>query len=568
MKRNMINFSQPRQCISEVPYDNNISPFAGELKNIRMNIKNQYKLIAYSSWSIIKCELSFFNFPSYILYFAFLIFLLTGCYKAENFHAELTKIPQIDFSNNNRYPASYLVGDTMAITGKLNSNDDLNITVGGVKANITWVQRLHDIKVLPNGKIDTSYLERAFIAITEEMLGEKQPVIVKSNGIEITGTSIDVLPRVDPNGFDKPLQLKIIKPMEQGSVIFTHVNGKGDIYYLSALDTAVKHVDKNGNVQTLLTARDTFDLENGDRFVLPPPSLSSMCGTVTPDGKTLYFFVSGTYYGRDMKYLLQIHLETKKAKLLSTKVGSSYPEAPFEGKITEVNFISILQMQADDKGNLFLDLATVDDYNTQRMAVAVYNGSTGMVSYLVRIDMDWFNFLPGVPLKYSDVRFGLEDGILYFTDNDESLGAVIRAFNISTKTSIKIFDPVVPAGNTYLGRFSNINSDFAQISENNTDAVFGLLPRKGFKLQLLYGQADWFTTSGSLPQWLTIDFEKEMVTALAPGKFDRKGHFFQPLRYTNPSIDIPNKLLNYDEEGHLYFSVGARNDLGKTEVAR
>lgn len=69
MKRSMINFSLTAECISGVPSDKNISPLAGELKNIRMKKNPSFTKtfclsilsFAFMSLSFISCDKKFSN---------------------------------------------------------------------------------------------------------------------------------------------------------------------------------------------------------------------------------------------------------------------------------------------------------------------------------------------------------------------------------------------------------------------------------------------------------------------------------------------------------------------------
>src|ERR1700744_3701377 len=73
---------------------------------------------------------------TFFLAFSFLLAAFNGCKKADRFYDKLTNLPQIDYSQNYVYKPAYVVGDTMVIYGRLQPQNNLQITIGSTTAQI------------------------------------------------------------------------------------------------------------------------------------------------------------------------------------------------------------------------------------------------------------------------------------------------------------------------------------------------------------------------------------------------------------------------------------------------
>lgn len=485
---------------------------------------------------------------SLILLFSILFCLaFQACYKADNFYADLTKTPQINIDKDFSYKNAYFVGDTMAINGKLNDGQNLEIRIGGILASILRVKKIkYSIGTADHPA--EAYMEQALIVISKEMLGDQKTVTVNSSGIEVFGPSIDVLPDYDPKGFSKSLTLTEIADIPENSKTLNCVNGKGDVFFFDGQSKRFKHINKSGAIEEIISENKPIELD-GVPYDFSYSTVQA--GALNPKADHMYLFV-------DYK-LIAVDLNTRKAIVLNKKPDMS--QSPYEGKIGNIGLFPEY-IEADDLGNLYLGLN--DPYAGKR-GIAFYEKSSGMVNYIVNPNSG----LPGLVANYDAYRFCPADGIIYLISNSSNqFDKGIVLVDLKTKTKIQTFLPS-SEGLNYLGGFNTLKMTF---ETTNTDSSFGFLAQSGQRLTYLAYQKFVSVTpveqASALPKWLVLNFNQKRSLPLAPGKFDVKGNIFQPTQYLRPRIATKDQLLNYDEEGHLYFTVNGLAKLAKTSLIK
>ncbi|UWX61218.1 hypothetical protein N0B40_02840 [Chryseobacterium oranimense] len=481
------------------------------------------------------------------------LFSIYSCYEADNFYADLTKIPQINTDKDFAYKATYFVGDTMVVNGKLNAEQNLEIKIGGVKANIFSIKKIkYVVGTSDNPNPNADYMEQASFVIVKEMLGEQRTVTVKSSDQEIFGPSVDIIPDHDPNGFDKRLMLSKIATLPDNAILISCINGKGDIYYFDSLTESIVRYNKAGEKSIIISKNKPIML-NGALFNYAELT----AGAVTPDGSHLYLFVKNTG-------LINVDLSTRNAVVMSSKTDMS--TGPYEGNIADVPMV-ISSMRADNGNNLYLE---INDTNFGKKGLAFYEKTTGKLSYIVNSN----STLPGLNTYYQSFHFSPEDHLVYLEGSQFSPFVTdIILVDIKTRTIIQTLIPKIIGNEKKLNLFGSFATLKTIFNSASPDRTFGYLPQPDKRLvYLAFQNFNPFTDgadvsgTGGLPKWVVMDFDKKMSLPLGLGKFDVQDNIFQPTQSLLPSINIRDKILNYDEEGNIYFTVNGRLEIAKTKT--
>jgi len=478
---------------------------------------------------------------------SFLLFCLFACYDADNFYADLTKMPQINTDQNFVYKSFYFVGDTMIINGKLNAEENLEIRIGQVKADIFSVKKIkYTVGSSGNGEPVTNYMEQASFVITKEMQGEQKSVSVKSAGHEIVGPSVDIIPDHDSKGFDSPLTLSNIAAIPENAILINSINGKGDIYYFDLLTDSIINYNKAGEKKVIIS-RDKPIMINGEPYNYSELS----AGAVTPDGSHLFLFIPN-------KGLIDVELSTRNAVVLNNKADMR--QGPYEGDLSDVSLV-IGSMRADNDKNLYLE---INDMNAYKKGLAFYEKATGKLKYIINNNTG----LPGLTTSYTSFHFSPEDQFVYLEGSQFSpYVRDIILVDIKTRTVVQSF---VPQNLTSQKKilFGSFGSIVTQLNSASPDTTFGYIPEPGKRLVYLAWQMPSSGPEDRLPQWVVLDFSKKVSLPLAVGKFDLQNNIFQPTTFMKPRIDLQDKILNYDEEGNIYFTVNGRQIFAKTKPTK
>lgn len=131
-----------------------------------------------------------------------------ACKKADKFYDTLGKLPQIENNAKYAYKTAYIIGDTMIITGRLQPQNNLKITIGGVTAPIaktgTVFYDTHD---------STTIMDQIGLLITPAMEGKSREVKVTSGGYSVTGAAIDVYSEGGKGSFTNSLKAMTVKKL-------------------------------------------------------------------------------------------------------------------------------------------------------------------------------------------------------------------------------------------------------------------------------------------------------------------------------------------------------------------
>lgn len=502
-----------------------------------------------------------FKYQRYAALFAIMI-VLGSCKKAERYYQKLDAQPEV----RSDYQAVYGVGDTLKLTGRLNPQNNLEIRIGGIKANIESINRLP----VPRDTYIVDTLEIAKIVISQEMgIGANRKIEVTSGGNTVQAPSIQIVEGIESGIL--PAAVKLIKhaDMMSGAIPLFCQNGKGSIY-LYRPDKSVVRIDKLGALTTLFKGIALTD-QNGQFSITAFNS-----GGVDPTERYLYFSAITTDGNADniANGIYRLCRYDLQSKVLTTLNRSIYPNAvtertitaytPFEGNIGSAKLFAINGIYPDSKGNIFLNL-------TSSISIARISNN-GQLKYLIRAQANLpviYNsltgnsyssdevsrMLPGVVLAKGLAAFRAimpDESTLYimagaFADN-------IRQIDLNNAVEVYGFTPkYVPA--FYGGGIPFISGTFdiltGSYETSNPPGLFGYLPLPGAKVLLLYYQG---LDNRMYPALGTLNFGERTGRRYAPGKLLINGYVF----------NTGDKMLNYDEDGMVYMTANNNTTIIKT----
>src|SRR5688572_2542178 len=140
---------------------------------------------------------------------ACLLGVLHACSDADNFYGVLDTQPEVVAD----YNPVYGVGDTLIIRGRLNPENNLEIHIGDVKAEVleTTTEKVVNNQ---NGLM----IDIAKMRITEAMgIGANRPITLTSAGFTIEAPSIEIVGDANVSILDKQLQLVKVADIPAGS---------------------------------------------------------------------------------------------------------------------------------------------------------------------------------------------------------------------------------------------------------------------------------------------------------------------------------------------------------------
>ncbi|MBV8252004.1 MAG: hypothetical protein JO154_05290 [Chitinophaga sp.] len=494
--------------------------------------------------------------------------LLWSCNKADNFKNMLDALPQVSYQTPYGYRASYTVGDTMTITGRLQPNNGLKIRIGNEDAVIVAADSLHFNPF--TGDTTSIPMDWVQVLITDNMgSGPGIPITITSGGHTVSGANINIYGRYGQGSFKQKLSLKVHADMTSPYNIYLHcINGKGDLYYYEATTGNLQHIKKDGTIETLLTK----DQLTGSQYSIK----SFTTGCVNPQGTKAWISVqTDTTYA-----FVEADLTAKTIKVLNhTKTYTT----PYLGNIGVVN-LKVNAAFADSKGNVYMVTPGIvwgqeKDYG----AVAKYNSVEGSFSYQFRAGIAPQD-IPGVDITDPDNPYTQalplllpDESVMYIPGYNK-----LVLYDLQSRVVIKTIKiqqekwGVLPK--SYTGAFNGIKINFNSYLGNNSapETGFGFLPVPGQKMIFLLYQ---YLDGGSLgigngnlaplvggPKWMAFDFAENRTYQYAP-QADLSGFAFEPFTAPGkPKSIFSDQVLNYDEEGHLYATANGRKIIVKTTL--
>jgi len=477
---------------------------------------------------------------------ASLLLMLTSCNKADEFKDTLDNIPQISNATGYKYKSSYVLGDTITITGILHPDKNLRIEIGNVTATILSMDTIY--YGILNG---AGIMQQAHLIITKDMgIGKKRSVVVYNGTNSVTGASINIYDKGGEGSFDNPLQFTDVLPSAgRQNVYLSCINGKGDIYYYNFLENSICKLTKDGTVTTLLSTaelttdqNETFNVQN---FI---------AGGVNPQGTTAYVSLQTE---SDYRFC-QLDLTSKTVTTINTTTSSDI-SSPYEGKLSNMNTI-FSGVFPDSAHTVYVFIGTTRQYPGQNAkAVASYDTQTKAFNYLFKTSRAQSD-MPGVLLtnyfssSSDDIRiYPQEKTLFYFFNYLGTSSSGIRAvsrYSLSSRIKINEFTSQTVSGSSNIGSFTGIS-----FSVGNG---WGYMPMSGYRLETLYNNS---STSTSNEQWLVMDFRNERTYQNAPGVFTFGTYFIGPTISGSTRID---EMLNYDETGNLYMTANNRSAIVRT----
>lgn len=457
--------------------------------------------------------------------------LIAACDKAENYYQKLDAQPEMVLSSS-VYRLAYGIGDTLHIRGRLNPENNLIVTIGGVKADL--------LSVRTNGS-PVSGGDEVVILITEEMgIGENRPVTITSGDNTIDAPAIEIYEGEANGVLSKPLKAVLHISMPFTSLPLYCRSGNGTVYLWNT-DNTITRIQKNGTAKTI-------QIENSLNDSYGPFNISKFSsGGIDPHEKYLYFSASTTDNSTDnvsntiyrlCRFDLQTGtLTTLNRTLLPKASGVTLPEQVSESPIETATLYSASELLPDSKGNLIFTSREVGRQGVFRLT------TDNIVRYLGYIG--------------SAVGFSIdpEENLSYRGQNQYDITNQLMIYEVG-----KTFDFIglLPLSTPYISGSFNLLTGNAT-NNSTTPSLFGRYPLSDEKLLILYYQnvSDYPHNKYNVqyPAWGVVDYKAKRGYRYAPKKFERGSY-----KMTNTDL-----ILNIDEEGMIYMTANNRTVIVKTQ---
>lgn len=481
---------------------------------------------------------------------------LSACNKAENYFEKLDIQPEI----RTDYQSVYGVGDTLILEGRLNPEKNLEIHIGGMKAEISSITRFP--RAAGSIRIEGDSLDRARIVIREEMgIGTDRPVTVTSAGITIQCPAIEIIEGINNGYLPHPVQLVRHAGFSAGYVPLFCQNGKGTVYYWNR-DQRITRIDKDGSNTIVLEAGALSDAHGN--FTVT----TFNAGGVDQQEHNLYFSAITTdghadNNGNQVYRFCRYDLQTRQ---LTTLNRSLYPATasqriwdaftPFEGSIVTTRLFAADGIYPAGNGHIFIHIpqsstvARLDAsgeltylFRLGPSVPPVYNPATGANYSTVQIRL----MLPGTTIstRFSSIRGVLPDENILYAN---TASAVSNITQIDLANSVQTYNFTPP----YVQSFQDavITGSF-NILTYNASASLGYLPLPDARILALYYPG---TDNARYPAFATLSFREEAGRRYAPGTLARNGY----------NLTGNGQMLNYDEEGMIYMTANNNTMIVKT----
>lgn len=486
---------------------------------------------------------------------------------AERYYENIKNMPEI-LAN---YDLVYQTGDSVTIKGRLNPDNGLSITIGGVPANYRVVGRQ---SVMESDKINPSMDEVRF-AVTEAMGSGQQAVIVTSGGRAINGPSIEI---IQAKGLiNGTLLLAQHGTINSGDVVFYCQNGKGDVYLYRNSNKTIQHIKKDGSTETVLTLTGLSDTYG-------TYTISALySGGVDGKGEYIYFSAltpdnSADNAGNDIYRLVRYKFgsqqppETLNRSLYYTlrqRDRTLETIKPFEGNIKNVKIYRTGGIYPDSEGNVYIHIphavGLLSASGNFRYLFRIPGGNLGMFLQIWNpAESDFygptafFNLLPGVIIDGQHGTIAPDDKLMYSITTPsipatEANRTNIKLFDLATRS--QAYSYIKPAFNGSfgikqypIGPFNILTGvRFGGAGYGKSHDQTGFLPLRGKKLLLLhYGET-----------YTIMDFDREYANKYATVEMADAALRLEQF------TDIG---LNTDEEGMIYTVANNGTLILKTRV--
>lgn len=285
------------------------------------------------------------------------LFLLNSCDNTEAYYDELLDLPQVDLSSRYAYGSAYNVDDTLWMYGRFQQpQNKLSINVGGIPAEIA-----KNYKVFDSSSSDS--LDRIGIVITEKMgIGKRRPVVLTSGTHRIDCPEIDIRLGLNPYAFpDDSIELVQYFKAPNVAVFAQCASGTGNLFYYNSTDGSFYCV-KNGAALPILTNADLKASFGASSFMIA----NMYCAAVDAAEKNLYFSTRLLVNGQIGFQLIRCNLETKAIEVLNDKPTKT---ATLSGTYTDGTAVGALNMvfsalYPDTEGNIYAVVAQNMSGNT------------------------------------------------------------------------------------------------------------------------------------------------------------------------------------------------------------
>lgn len=312
---------------------------------------------------------------------ALLLLLISACNDAEE-HYELTnEMPEVKLN----FETVLKEGDSLTLIGRLNPENNLTIAIGEeenapYRAYGKAVKKFHSTELRD---YYTSY-DTVKVAITSTMGEGLQLLSITSGGNRVRVGYVEIVPSPAMKG-SYGMQ-EIARMGGSADVIFSCINGRGDIYFYKRTGNTIEHIAKDNTTSTLASLGSLQDEAGAYTIML------MYAGGVDSKGENLWFAArtrdSSPENATSEIYRL-VHYDIKSG-VFTTINRSVYPNTagnrtlegtlmPFEGSLSEAKIFRVSGVYPDRNDNLFIVL---DNYAIARVEKAS-EPAAATVKYLI-----------------------------------------------------------------------------------------------------------------------------------------------------------------------------------------
>jgi hypothetical protein len=489
----------------------------------------------------------------------FAVCIFASCKKTDKFYENLQNLPEVLTSSVYAYNAAYAIGDTLVLTGRLRPENGLKVEVGGQEAvlfDITTFKR-------KGSQQDTMLIDQVKLVVTEAMgIGSARPITITSSGNTIQAPVIDIYDSNGAGTLGYPLKIVAQASVNSATAKFFHcLNGKGTVYYYGA--GKILRINTDATVQTILTTTGLSDI--GGTFAVT----EMLAGGVNTAENTLYFsaLTTGNVYR-----FCKLDLPTG---VLTTLNRSTTFSSPYEGNIDQLQ-LRIVGIYPCSNGNVYVKLAKENQY----IASLALLSATGRLKYLYRSfqHTDMPGLILNIPANDDEGgNVSADENLLYQTVSSTGVNgkafAGISVYDLVSRIQLGVYNSAnlnIGENPQLIGPFNTLKMEWIYDGGNVANGRFGFLPLPGRKAAALLYQYFSSRNGGldkpaNVPFWAVFDFKESRVYKYAQGACGLGNFYMEPVTSgSKEGTKVFDMMLNYDEQGNLYFTANGKQKIVKT----
>jgi|GEM_PF-5464799 hypothetical protein len=456
----------------------------------------------------------------------------SACKKAEQYYKKLDAQPEV----RNEYQTVYGIGDTLILDGRLNAENQLEIKIGGVKAEIASLTKIQEV------------IDRAKIIITSEMgIGPDRPITISSGGNVIQIRSIEIIESSAMGQLPGPVKWQRVTSLSRGTMPLFCLNGKGTVFFWTVANSIIR-IAKDGTSTQMFDGNTLTD--NFGSFTIN----AFNAGGVDPSEQYAYFSAITTdgnadNVTNDIYRLCRIDLQKGQLTTLNRSVlpktnPTQASMQPYEGLIGNVKIFQVTGIYPDRKGNVYVQLS-------QEQNAMAKLAADGRFKYLLNYNNNpqSNNPLPGVKTRQAlEFPYAIypDEGLLYARLQGGTVSVSLFDLNAQAEIYTNNFTYWSPVSSIYQ---PYISGTFAVLTLPSQSANLAL---PGKRLLNFYNER----ADRGVPATMgLLNFNLKRGERYAPGGIAAG------IYTLSPGAD---QWLNYDEEGMIYGTANSKSVIVKT----